>query len=149
IRAGGHPDALVHGETTHAGEALEGLEFVLDDGASIRGRVTGAGEHARELWIHAVPKNLERAGKLFAGERVDEERFLVLPRSAHCADDGNFVVSGLTRDVTYRIAARAGEHDAFGEERSDALELLAGAENVELPYRPPTELAFQVVDAQT
>ncbi len=150
IRADGHPDKLVDGETSTPGQRVSGLEFVLDEGAEIRGRVVNApAEALRELWIRAVPKNLAPGGKLYVGDRIDEQRFLVLPRGARCAADGGFVLRGLTPDVTYRLAGRASERDAFGEERTHALDVRAGAENVELAYIAPTVLAFQVVDAST
>lgn len=150
IQAEGHPDKLVNGETSTPGQQVSGLEFVLDDGAEIHGRVVQAPEsELRELWIRAVPKNLTPGGKLYVGDRIDEQRFLVLPRGARCATDGSFVLRGLTPDITYRLAGRASEHDSFGEERTNALDVRAGTENVELSYIPPTVLAFQVVDASS
>lgn len=150
VVADGRPEKLERGETARAGEVVDGLEFVLADGAEIRGRVLGAPPAVlASAWLSAVPKNAAPAGRLYAGEHVDAERFAVLPRGARCAADGSFTVTGLSQDVTYRVAMRANEHDFFAPALSAWVEAHAGDTAVELTYVPERALVFQVVDAAT
>lgn len=149
IHADARPDQLERGETTEPGQRVTGLEFVLADGAELRGRVVGApqGVLAR-AWISAVPRAGNSAGKLYAGEHVDADRFVVLPRGARCAEDGSFVIAGLSRDVAYRVSARA-SGDFFAPALTGWVDADAGDTHVELVYAPARALVFQVVDAVT
>lgn len=149
VKAGDHPDKLERG-TAEVGLAISGLEIVLEDGAEIRGRVVHApAEALPTLWVRAIPISGAPVGVLYAGDQVDPERFVVLPRGAHCDADGSFVVRGLSAGLEYRLSARVGEHDYFGPVRTGQATARAGARDVELVYRAGTVLTFQVVDAAT
>lgn len=150
IRAEGRPDKLERGATARPGEVVSGLEFVLEDGAEIRGKVVQAPPAVlANLWVRAVPVNESGGGRLYAGEHVDEARFLVVTRGAHCAPDGTFSVRGLTRDTRYTISAREGESDFFGRVRTQSVVARAGTEGIDLVFTPETALVFRVVDAST
>ena len=149
VAADGHPDEMERG-VAEIGRAPAVVEIVLDDGLEIRGRVVQAPPEAfTELWIRAVPDAGPAVGGLYAGDRVDPERFLVRPRGARCGADGAFVVRGLTRGLDYRLVGRAGENDFFGAALTGQVTARAGASDVELVYRGVTALAFQVVDGAT
>jgi len=149
VKAVDHPDKLERG-IAEAGRAVSGVEIVLEYGLEIGGRVKHApAEALGTLWIRAVPISGAPVGVLYAGEHADPERFVVLPRGAHCAADGSFVVRGLTAGFDYRLSGRVGEHDYFGAVRTGQVIARAGARDVELVYRAGTVLTFQVVDGST
>lgn len=149
VVADDHPEKLERG-LAESGRVASDVEIVLEDGLEIRGRVVGApAEALADLWIRAIPDPGTAAGKLYAGDHVDPERFVVRPRGARCAADGTFVVRGLQRGLDYVVSARVGEHDFFGPIRTGQMTARAGARDVELVYRVATALAFQVVDGAT
>jgi len=149
VKAGDHPDKLERG-TAEAGRPVSGVEIVLEDGAEIRGRIVHApAEALATLWVRAIPVSDAPVGVLYAGDQVDPERFVVLPRGAHCSADGSFVVRGLSVGLDYHLSARVGEHDYFGPVRTGQVLARAGARDVELVYRAGTVLTFQVVDGAT
>jgi protocatechuate 3,4-dioxygenase beta subunit len=150
IKAARHPDRLEKGETRTAGQVVDGLEFVLDDGATITGRVVDAPpELLADLWISAVPADGGSEGKVGAGEFADEKRFLVVPRRARCERDGSFSVGELTAGLRYRVAAQTGADAVLARAVTPWTAARAGDRNVELRYQPETALVFQVVDAVT
>lgn len=151
VRSDAHPLALARGETKSAGERVEGLEIALEDGFEIHGRVVGASvEVLRALAIDATPRNLQRDGRTFAGEHVDEQRFLVLPRRAPCTEDGSFTLRGLTANVPYRVGGFApltNGATVAAAPRTNVVEALAGGEELTLTYVAPTGIELLVVDA--
>jgi protocatechuate 3,4-dioxygenase beta subunit len=148
VKAEAYPDKLERGAASKPGEVVTGLEIVLEESAEISGRVLQASPAASSgLWVHGVPVNGGAGSQSYVPEDVDADRFLILPRSARCAADGTFRLRGLSRGVTYRLAARASEHDMFAPALSNALDVSSGATDVALVYKPRPALVFQVVDA--
>lgn len=143
-----HPDRIERGETDRPGEVVSDLEFVLEVGAEIQGRVVQASPEALgELWVLATRRV---AGDESPSFRNGETAILAgaLP-PVRCAADGRFTLRGLQRDSVYRLEARDGEHAFIGRQRTAPVVARAGERDVELVYRPRTALEFQVVDART
>jgi beta-lactamase regulating signal transducer with metallopeptidase domain/protocatechuate 3,4-dioxygenase beta subunit len=92
--APGHPDATVDGIRSIPGERAE-VQVLIDEGASIRGVVTGDGRPAAgaTLWIYSIPPNQRRGG------------------DARTDPDGRFEKSGLAPgrygiNVNFKIGGR-------------------------------------------
>ncbi len=136
ITSAEHPDRIERGATAAPGELVSGLEFVLEPGLEIQGRVVGAPPEAlADLWVEASVQDAA------AGRGA--------PRRVRCAPDGSFAVRGLPAGATCRLAAVEGEPRWSQRPRTPWVEARAGERGVVLVYQAPTALIFQVVDAVT
>ncbi len=149
-----HPDQFAQVTVERAGQVVESVTVVLDDGAAISGRVVGAPPGvAGELVVRAAPKRAGSGGfdldfdfSSGAAPQGGEAR------SANVAADGSFQVRGLRRDTDYVLSLKRAERAAgefFGSQLSARVEARSGASGVELAYRPESSVAFQVIDART
>ncbi len=144
-----HPEQIERGLTERPGEIVSGLEFRLEPGAEIRGRVRGAPEATLgALWVRAVPERGEGAIPL-TGSGAGPPFLEGLPRLARCAEDGGFVVRGVGRGSSQVLTLHRGARDVVGSSRCAPVIARAGESGVELVYRPGTALVFQAVDART
>jgi Carboxypeptidase regulatory-like domain len=145
IRSDTHPDAIEHGETTRAGERVTGLEFALEDGLEIHGRLVGATpDELRDVAVAVTPDR--DLGFTEPGAKPDTRR------RAPVDDAGGFVVRGLRAGERYRLQGRQSGPDGlelFGRSVTEPAVAEAGARGVELLHRPETALVFQVVDDVT
>jgi Carboxypeptidase regulatory-like domain len=147
-----HPDKIESGETDRPGSTVLNLEFVLEDGAEIQGRVVGAPPTSlANLWVRAALRPAGPDGD--AGTSSFATEITSSPfagaRRAKCGADGSFTLRGLKRSQNYRLVAREGEADLGGRSRTQTLQAKAGDRGVELKWKPETALVFQVVDAIT
>lgn len=140
-----HPDARHEGQAERPGQVLSGLEIVLEDGADIRGRVTGApAELLGRLFVRASA----RPGGGVLAELGDSDGFLFgAERRSKVAADGSFHLRGLKPGQSYRLVARDSKDEFLGRSRSSTVQATAGDSSVVLPYRAETAVTFQVVDA--
>lgn len=145
IASDDHPDKQESGTTEHPGQVVARLEFVLEDGLEIAGRVTGApAELLPKLFVRASPRPSGNGG---LGEMLDGADLFGASRKSPVAADGTFRVRGLKSGQLYRLAARDSESDFLGQSRTTPVNANAGDANVVLPYRAEAALVFQVVDA--
>jgi uncharacterized GH25 family protein len=150
IRSDDHPDKIETGETDHPGSNLSHLEFVLEDGAEIQGRVVGAPPKSlASLWVRAALRpsgpDDERDSSSFAME-ITRSPFAGV-RRAKCGADGSFTLRGLKKGQSYRLVGRDGEGDFGGSARTKTLQVKAGDRGVQLEWKPETAIVCQVVDA--
>ena len=139
-----HPDAIVTGETERPGQVVNGLQFVVDNGLSITGMVTGAPEGALDE-MHIVSMPDIELGKI-------DDTDPVTRRTVPVEADGTFTVEGLREGKSYRLQGREGSgrtFGLFGRSLTEAVVAQPGDRNVELKHRPETALVFQVVDDET
>jgi hypothetical protein len=139
-----HPLAEFAGETSRPGEAQTGLQFVLEDGLEIHGRVVDAPpETLAMMQVVASPEvDLDSLGE---GEPTTR-------RIVPVEDDGSFIVRGLREGVSYRLQGREATErsfDFFGRSLTAAVTAEPGARGVELEHLVETALVFQVVDHET
>ena len=141
-----HPSRQVSGETRRAGQRVDGLEVVLEDGVEIAGRLAGmpAGEH-RKIEVRASAETAG-AGGLAIGGLVDLGGS---ERSAPVSADGSFRLVGLREDQGYRLRAYEGKGMFGSRARSDSTEATAGELDVELAWSAGAALVLQVVDAES
>jgi len=139
-----HPMAEVAGETSRPGQVVSGLEFVLEDGLEIHGRVVGAPADALEgLRVVASP---EVDMDSLDGDTPRTRR------SVPVESDGSFIVRGLPEGRSYRLQGREGSEgrfDFFGRSLTASVSARPGARGVELEHLVETALVFQVVDDTT
>jgi uncharacterized GH25 family protein len=147
-----HPDKIESGETDRPGASVTNLEFVLEDGAEIQGRVVGAPPVSlANLWAHAALRPAgpdDEAGAPSFATEITSSPFAGA-RRAKCGADGSFTLRGLRKGQNYRLVARDGEAQFGSRTRTQALQVKAGDRGVQLKWKPETALVFQVVDALT
>lgn len=134
-----HPDKVESGETDRPGQIVANLQFTLDEGYAIEGRLIGApSETLAQLSVRALPRNPAGESSLsaFAGART-----------AKVGADGNFHIGGCERDAAYRVVARSSEFGFGAQARSEPVDAKSGDRNVVLNYRSETAMTFQVVAA--
>jgi hypothetical protein len=146
-----HPDKTFDGETERPGTVTRNLEFALEEGAQIAGRVTGAsGEALTRLQVAAQQRaENEEQG---AGEgMVFGPGGFSMPRKAKVDADGNFVVRGLKPSQNYRLEAQQAEsgYFGFGMGTRGGVSAKSGDRGIEVPYKPSAAIVCQVVDAAT
>lgn len=143
IASAEHPDRFERGVAGEPGAVVDGLEFVLDDGAEVRGRVVGApAEVLESLWVRTV----------HAGWHVAPAEELPLPpapRWTRCDADGTFLVRGLERGSLVSVGAHDDEGESYERPLTTVIEVRAGSQDVVLQYLPPTWIIGRVVDART
>lgn len=143
-----HPDKTQSGETEHPGSVVSNLEFVLEEGSDIQGRITGAPPEAlANLWVRASPRPAGEGGAPTQIEAGLGSGAFGAQRRAHCNADGTFTLRGLKKDQTYRLQAREGERDYFGRVRTAGVMAKAGERGVKLEFKPETAIVCQVLDA--
>jgi len=142
-----HPDEAVDGQTTQPGQHESGIHIVLEDGFTIRGRVSGIPGDEGDLIVRASEKSARSLG----GIEIDGLEIMGGGRrEVAVKKDGSFALVGLRRDTEYSLRARVSEGQVWtGGARSATVKALAGANGVELQYSAGAALIFQVVDAQT
>ncbi|MCP3914127.1 MAG: hypothetical protein GY711_01060 [bacterium] len=146
FRSDQHPDGKLDGVTDRAGDAIEDLELVLDDGFEITGRVVGMPSVDSELFVRAREPQSQsiviNGNGMGLGARA---------RRASVAADGSFRVGGLSRDVEYELSVRQNAEFTFGAGRSRSAPVKArsGERGIEIAYDAGSALVFQVVDQRT
>ena len=139
VESHGQPDRSFEGRTDRPGERRSGLEFLLEPGLTISGRVTDIPPGELEgLVVRAqVPR-----GRGFGPSGP--------VREAPVAADGSFEIGGCEEGVTYEVQARQDQDGLpFWRDRRTrtvAVEALAGASGLILPWTGTTGLTLQVVD---
>lgn len=143
IASEAHPDKVESGETERAGQQVSGLQFALEDGTEIHGRVVQAPAGALDdLWVRASP----RATSGDASHPL-AEGIVGTARKARCQPDGSFILRGLTKDTTYAVFGRDGEREWGGRRRTATANVKSGDRGVSLPFQPETAIVASVVDA--
>ncbi|MEW6072599.1 MAG: carboxypeptidase-like regulatory domain-containing protein [Planctomycetota bacterium] len=140
------PDRAFEGLAEAPGREYGGQVFRLLPGRTVSGLVTGVPEEERgKLQVRATRVRSE-SGFGFTRPEV---------RVADVDAAGAFVVRGLQPEAQVDLQARTrseGSEDWWwggGSARSEAVRAQAGAEGIELVYRPEAALVFQVRDART
>ena len=153
ITSENHPDTTENGETEHPGSVVSNLEFVLEDGSDIAGRVVDVpAEMLANLWIRATPRPSTATGDASdpgSTLQINGGGIFSAARRAKCNSDGTFEIRGLKKSATYRVSGREGEREFFGRTRTDSVTAHAGDRGLRLVFKPETAIVFQVVDAQT
>lgn len=142
-----HPDKAFEGLTERPGAREANLDFVLDEGAEIQGRVTGAkpGDLA-SLQVSAQPRAETDEGQ--NGPVFGPDGFQ-MPRRAKVGADGAFHLRGLKPNQNYRLTAQREEANffAFGGGGRGGVNAKSGDRGVEVPVLPEPAIVCQVVDA--
>lgn len=141
-----HPDKTFEGLTDRPGARASNLDFVLEEGAEIQGRVTGARPAdvaSLQVSAQARGENDEGQGGLVFGPDGFQ-----MPRRAKVSADGGFRLRGLKPNQNYRLSAQREESSffAFGGGRG-GVSAKSGDRGVEVPVVPEPAIVCQVVDA--
>lgn len=142
-----HPDKTFDGETDRPGVHTRGLEFALDEGAQIAGRVTGAGGNVlATLQVSAQPRGENDEGN--DGFSFGPGGFTA-PRKAKVGADGSFLMRGLKPNQNYKLDAQKAESAffGFGGTGRSGVNAKSGDRGIEVPYKPEPAIVCQVVDA--
>jgi protocatechuate 3,4-dioxygenase beta subunit len=145
-----HPDKTFDGESERPGAVTRNLEFALEEGAQIAGRVTGAPADAlAKLQVNAQQRaeNDESGGDGI----VFGPGGFTLPRKAKVGADGSFVVRGLKPNQSYRLDAQKSDSGffGFGTVSRNGVSAKSGDRGIEVPYKVASAIVCQVVDAAT
>ncbi len=141
-----HPDKTFEGLTERPGAQVANLEFALEEGAQILGRVTGAKpEQLASLQVSAQPRaeNEESGGLVFGPDGFQ------MPRRAKVGTDGSFTLRGLKPNQNYRLSAQRDEMGmfAFGMGGRGGVNAKSGDRGVEVPLQADPAITCQVVDS--
>lgn len=140
------------GRTERAGEAKQGLVFVLDYGIEIQGTVK-AGDAALPAGMRIdARQSPEREKDAPPSDAAASAAVAARARHALCADDGAFVVRGLQPGMRYRLSAWQKSDDPSGWKRMngvDTVQAYAGARGVELTYKPESAIVFRALDEKS
>jgi protocatechuate 3,4-dioxygenase beta subunit len=145
-----YPHARLSGETSHAGEHVDGLVIALEEGLEIHGIVRGA-PAGESFSVRAVPRGAQSEGE--GDEEVHGPGGE--PREVAMAPDGTFQLRGLRRNLTYEIgltrARQRNEPFAFfwAPGLAEPVRARPGDLNVVLDYQPESALVFQALDKRT
>ncbi len=150
VNSDDHPDKSFDGESERPGAVTRNLEFALEEGAQISGRVTGAaGEALSKLQVNAQQRS-ENDDANGEGLVFGPEGF-VTPRKAKVGADGSFVARGLKPNQNYRLAAQPADNGFFGYGMGarGGVSAKSGDRGIEVPFKPAAAIVCQVVDAAT
>ena len=156
IASEAHPDKLENGLSKRSGEIIRGLEFALEDGFEIAGRVQGVPAAALgQASVAASPPGAAGGEMIFleAGEEEAGASGTAGPnrRSAKLEPDGSFVVRGL-REGSYTMQARVRDSkEAFFWPRSasERVDAKTGDRAVQIAWQLSSSVTFQALDART
>src|SRR5689334_21555177 len=146
-----HPDKTFDGEAERPGTVTRNLQFALDEGAQIAGRVTGAAADVlAKLQVSAQQRAENEEPGATEGFTFGPGGF-TLPRKAKVAADGSFVVRGLKPGQNYRLEAQQADNNLFGFGMGNrgGVSAKSGDRGIEVPYKPSAAIVCQVVDATT
>ena len=136
-----HPERTFEGRTDRPGDQRAGLEFQLEPGGAIRGKVTGFPQGGLEgLVVRATPKS---QGRSFGPQRNWRE--------VSVTSDGNFALEGCEMDKEYSLQGRLASDTAArpwgGEAKTRTKEVTAsaGQRGVVLAWTGTTGVRFQIV----
>lgn len=146
-----HPDKTFDGQTERPGSVAGNLEFALEEGAQISGRVTGAGpELLAKLQVSAQQRaeNEDDNGGMVMSFGSDD---FVLPRRGKVGADGSFVVRGLKPGQTYRLQPQKADSGGFGFGMGSrkGTSAKSGDRGIEVPYTASGAIVCHVVDASS
>lgn len=144
IRSEEHPSKVEEGGTDRPGQRVDGLQFALEDGAEIAGRVI---EIPAELGDSLQVRASYGGGPSGPDLTPFGTSFMVESRSAPVEADGSFRLRGLRREAKYKLTARLTEDGLFARSRSAAVQAESGDRGIEIPYRAETALIFQITDS--
>ncbi len=143
--------------TLAKGQRLEGVLVTMSPGAEIRGVVAGIPAGVTNVRVMASARREPPANEAAAGllgmvgdpaELMADLGVSIGERQVDPAADGSFVFRGLEQGTTYRLwAVQQGRGFVGGGECSPRLEVLSGAQNVELRYEAGVTVTFAVVAA--
>ncbi|MBK7645492.1 MAG: carboxypeptidase regulatory-like domain-containing protein [Planctomycetes bacterium] len=146
-----HPDKSFDGETSPPGAVARSLEFALEEGAEIAGRVSGAAaDLLPKLQVSAQARSENEDGG--GGGVVFGAGGFSMPRTAKLAADGSFVLRGLKPNQNYRLDAQKADSGFFGfgmGSRAKGVSAKSGDRGIEVPYAPSSAILCEVVDATT
>ncbi len=146
-----HPTTRRKDLQVEPGTTLSDVVITLEPGATIRGKVVGVPDGATGLRVLAARREgtegAAQTGVILGGGDADAD---FGERGTNPAGDGTFTLRGLALAKSYRVflTQRAGDFGANGT-CSQRVEVLAGAEGVELRYEPGITVTFRVVDARS
>ncbi|WP_419192318.1 carboxypeptidase regulatory-like domain-containing protein [Engelhardtia mirabilis] len=149
VTAAGHPSGYFHGRAERPGERRSGLEFALERGADIEGRVTGAPSFVLERV--RVQARLSPLGQDDALEAPGLRR---TPMAA-VDGEGRFALTGLLAGREYELQAFERQYDnapsalAGALVRSESARASAGERGVLLAYTTGAGLSFRVLNGRT
>ncbi|QDV07886.1 hypothetical protein Poly30_34210 [Planctomycetes bacterium Poly30] len=142
--------AYHHGVVAQGSGEQRPITIVMDDGASIAGRVIGL---SRQELQHAGPLAVAVAPRILLGSLQDDWEYDPSARRVQVQPDGTFLVGGLRAEETVALAVWTGGIDkaSFTVRRSawclgTALRTPSTDSGVELHYLEPASLRARFVD---
>lgn len=156
-----HPVAQVDGLEVAKGQALDGVVVVVEAGARITGRVVDVPADAKGLSVLASVR--QAATPPAAGNGMDFAQLLggardmladagmaIGQKSVPIDADGAFELRGLEADQTYRLVVAQTARGFVGNGAvSEAVDVPAGSQGVELKFDPGITVTCRVIDAAT
>jgi 5-hydroxyisourate hydrolase-like protein (transthyretin family) len=148
----GYMPALVRDVSVSAGEAHEGLDLVLGDGARILGKVSdGSGHGLPGIRIVASPSNTTELANAGAGLFLPGRGLVTrTPVVATTDEKGEYVVRGVVADSNYQVRPDTGQMLLVpGTDGDQGRNVVAPADGVDFTMVRSVNISVKVLDGDS